>query len=245
MVNRPPGRKPYLYSLSSSPSTQLGSPARSPDRAESCDRPARRPARSAVPNPAWVPAEASRTTRQDGRWARKLRTYVIGSGSMAWVERVVVLGRGGAGKSTFARELGVRYGLPLVELDEQFWQAGLVPLSRERWTVLQRELVSPRAWILDGDLGPYDVLDTRLGAADTVIVLDYSLVRCGWRSIRRSRERLDFWVWVLRYRRRSLPAVLSAIERCAPAAEVHVFRSPRSAARFLRLSAQLVGGQCL
>lgn len=36
------------------------------------------------------------------------------------VERVVVLGRGGAGKSTAAVELGCLTGLPVVELDKHF-----------------------------------------------------------------------------------------------------------------------------
>jgi GNAT superfamily N-acetyltransferase/adenylate kinase family enzyme len=154
--------------------------------------------------------------------------------NIADMERVLVLGRGGAGKSTFARELGLNTGLPVVELDKRFWQDGLVPLSRELWATLQRELVEPAAWILDGDLGPYDVLDPRLAAADTVIVLDYSLVRCAWQSVRRSRERLDYWVWVLRYRRRSLPALLADIARYAASADVYMFQNPRSAARFLR-----------
>ena len=37
-------------------------------------------------------------------------------------------------------------------------------------------------WIFDGDLGPHDVLEPRLGVADTVIILDFSLLRCAWRS---------------------------------------------------------------
>jgi adenylate kinase family enzyme len=153
------------------------------------------------------------------------------------VERVLVLGRGGAGKSTFAHELGLSTGLPVVELDKEFWRSDLVGLSRECWVALQHDLVEPRTWILDGDLGPYDVLGPRLEVADTVIVLDYSLVRCVWQSLRRSRERRDFWVWVAWYRRRSLPALMATVASGAASADVHVFRDPRSAARFLRRSA--------
>ncbi len=36
------------------------------------------------------------------------------------VERVVVLGRGGAGKTTFAVQLGQLLGLPVLELDRYF-----------------------------------------------------------------------------------------------------------------------------
>ena len=44
------------------------------------------------------------------------------------MQRVVILGRGGAGKSTLARRLGELVGLPVIELDKHFWQPGLVPL---------------------------------------------------------------------------------------------------------------------
>jgi adenylate kinase family enzyme len=147
--------------------------------------------------------------------------------------RVVVLGRGGAGKSTFARGLGERTGLPVIELDAMFWQAGLVARTAAEWTGIQQELLAAPRWIMDGDLGPYDVADVRLRAADTVLVLDFSLLRCAWRALRRSRERLDFWLWLIGYRRVSLPPLRAAIARSAPDAAVHVLRNPRAVARFL------------
>jgi hypothetical protein len=42
--------------------------------------------------------------------------------------RVLILGRGGAGKSTLARRLSVESGLPLVELDKEFRGERLEPL---------------------------------------------------------------------------------------------------------------------
>ena len=149
------------------------------------------------------------------------------------MQRVVVLGRGGAGKSTFARRLGQRTGLPVTELDAAFWQEGLRPSLRAAWADVQSGLAAGDRWILDGDLGPFDVLDVRLRRADTVVVLDFSLARCAWRAARRSRENADFWRWVWAYRRRSLPGVLAAVAECAPSAVLHVFRTSRTADRFL------------
>jgi len=88
-------------------------------------------------------------------------------------------------------------------------------------------------WIMDGDLGPYDVIDVRLHAADTVVFLDFSLLRCAWRAIRRSRERADFWWWLLSYRRRSRPLLVRAIAVHAGDADVHVLRTPRAVRRFV------------
>jgi adenylate kinase family enzyme len=149
------------------------------------------------------------------------------------MQRVLVLGRGGAGKTTFAGRLSSLTGLPLTELDQVVWQDGLRPLSRERWVEVQQRLSAGDRWILDGDLGPYDVLLPRLRRADTIVVLDFSLARCVWRAARRGRENADFWRWVWSYRRRSLPSVLAAIGSENPTAQVHVLRSPRAADRLL------------
>jgi hypothetical protein len=150
---------------------------------------------------------------------------------MPGVERVLVLGRGGAGKSTFARRLGAVTGVPVVELDAVFWAAGLDGLSRAEWAARQRELSAGPKWILDGDLGPYDVLAIRLAAADTVVLLNFSLGRCAWRAVRRGRERWDFWWWVLTYRWRHLPSLRTAL--AASDVDVVELRSPRAVRAFL------------
>lgn len=150
------------------------------------------------------------------------------------MRRVVILGRGGAGKSTLARRLGAVTGLPVTELDTLFWQAGLATPDPARWRIRQHELVLREAWILDGDLGPYDsALGMRLRAADTVIVLDFSFPRCAWRTLLRGRERADYWRWVSTYRRHSLPGILRTIHRDSPQARLLVLRHPRMATRLL------------
>jgi len=149
------------------------------------------------------------------------------------VNRVVVLGRGGAGKSALAARLGVLTGLPVIELDKHFWSRGLAPLPMDQWKALQRNLISAEQWILDGDLGPYDAPEVRLDAADTVIVLDFALWRCAWRAARRSRENFAFWRWLISYRRRSLPTVLAAIAAHARDADVYLLRGPRDVQKLL------------
>jgi adenylate kinase family enzyme len=154
------------------------------------------------------------------------------------VKRVVILGRGAAGKSVLAARLGQIAGLPVIELDRHFWKPGLNATSPAEWARTQSELTQREAWIMDGDLGPYDTaLAARLAAADTVIVLDFPLVRCAWRALRRSRERSDFWRWLLGYRRRSLPLIRLAIADHAAAADVQVLSSPRAVRRFLARAA--------
>lgn len=152
------------------------------------------------------------------------------------MRRVVILGRGAAGKSILARQLGDLTGLPVAELDTMFWQPGLIPVEPARWASCQRELYSRATWIIDGDLGPCDQdLGIRLSAADTIIVLDLSLPRVTWRTLRRGRERADYWRWVWAYRRRYLPQV-RADRRKRPRADLFVLRSPAMIRRFISAS---------
>ena len=149
------------------------------------------------------------------------------------MRRVVILGPGASGKSTLALRLGSMTGLPVIELDKIFWQPGLVAMPPDEWVKLQQVLVQRTEWIMDGDLGPFDAVEVRLRAADTVIFLDFSWIRCAWRAFRRSRERFDFWLWLLRYRSRSRPFLMQAIAKHAAGASLYVLRTPEALRQFV------------
>jgi len=157
------------------------------------------------------------------------------------VKRVLILGRGASGKSTLASRLSEVTGLPVIELDKIFWQSGLNPMPRPEWVITQQKLVSQIAWIMDGDLGSYDALDVRLQAADSIVLLDFPLRLCAWRALKRSRERGDFWLWMVLYRWRSLPSILRLIGKQAPDADLYLLRSPHEVKEFVeRLSRQFL-----
>ncbi len=149
------------------------------------------------------------------------------------MERVVVLGRGGAGKTTLSRELGHITGLPVVELDTEFWSDEATPMPAEEWTATQRRLTEGDRWILDGDLGPYDAPAARLERADTVIIVDLSLLRSAWRARRRGRERADFWWWVLTWRLRWRSREVALATVVAPDADLVTLHTPSQVRRFL------------
>lgn len=149
-----------------------------------------------------------------------------------------MLGRGGAGKSTCAGELARITGLPALELDKYFWGEDLAPLPVERWVVRQEELAAGEAWIMDGDLGPYDAPAARLRYADTVVILDLSLLRCAWRAARRDRAGWGFWLWLLTWRWRSRRRLLRMVATHARHARVSILRTPTQVHRFLAVAAE-------
>jgi len=133
-------------------------------------------------------------------------------------------------------------GLPVIELDKVFWRQGLAATPRGEWIKTQQKLVEEERWIMDGDLGPYDAVEVRLRAADTIILLDFSLARCAWRTLRRGRERADFWQWLVAYRWRSRPMLMEAIATEAPGANVYVIRSPKALTRLVAKLAEMARG---
>ena len=146
---------------------------------------------------------------------------------------MVILGRGGAGKSALSRQLSDVTSIPAVELDALFCQPGPTPMGPSRWAACQQELVQRDRWILDGDLGPYDTaLEVRLRAADTIVVLDFPFLRCAWRTLRRGHEQTEYWRWAWAYRRRSLPDIMRTISFAAPHAKLYVLRNPAMVQRF-------------
>ncbi len=157
------------------------------------------------------------------------------------MRQVVVLGRGGAGKSVLARRIREVSGLPVTELDELFWSADLRATPRPRWEDTQRALTIAETWVLDGDLGPYDSLQHRLAAADTVIILDFGVARCAWRALRKSRERADFWRCLLGWRRHRRMETIAAVQRWAPGAGLHLLSTPRQVDEFLATTATSAG----
>lgn len=98
------------------------------------------------------------------------------------MEKIVVIGSSGAGKSTFAQALGDILGIEVVHLDRHFWRPDWKEHPRNIRLEIQQELLKKKdRWIIEGTyLGSSD---DRLNAADTIIFLDMPWVLCLWRVI--------------------------------------------------------------
>jgi adenylate kinase family enzyme len=156
------------------------------------------------------------------------------------MKKVLVIGSGGAGKSTFAARLAAKTGLPLVHLDAIYWRPGWVETPKDEWRRTVERLVAGEAWIMDGNFG--GTLEFRLAACDTVIFLDLPRALCLWRVlVRRLRfgrggrpdmspgcpERLtwEFFHWIWTYPSARRPKLLARLDALRGEKNVVVLRS--------------------
>jgi adenylate kinase family enzyme len=166
------------------------------------------------------------------------------------MKKVMIIGCGGAGKSTLARQLGERLGLPVIHLDAEHWRAGWQPTPKDEWRQTVEQLItSSESWIMDGSYG--GTMDLRLAAADTIIFLDMSRWLCLWRVAKRRwqyagqtrpdmaadcPEQLNWeflnWVWSYPTRRRN--AIIDKLLQLPPDKKVIMLRSPAEVEQFLR-----------
>ena len=164
------------------------------------------------------------------------------------MRRVLVIGPGGAGKSTFSRRLGALLQIEVVHLDSLYWRPGWVEPSKDEWKEILAEVIGRGAWVMDGNYS--GTLAMRYEACDTVIFLDMAPATCIWRVIKRSvkyrksqrpdmaagcPERLtaEFLAWVWNYRRRTRPKVLRRLNENRGGKTVIRLHSAAEVERFL------------
>ena len=168
--------------------------------------------------------------------------------------RVVVVGNTGSGKTTLARHLAARLGVPHVELDALHWEPHWQPAPLDVFRARLLEALGGERWVADGNYS--QVRDIVWQRADTLIWLDYplhvSLRRLVPRTLRRllrgevlwgnnresaretflSRDSILLWAVTSHHRRRHSYPLLLADPQHAHLAVLR-FRAPRDTAAWL------------
>lgn len=123
------------------------------------------------------------------------------------MQRIVVVGTTGSGKTTLARRLALALGVPHIELDALHWEANWQEAPVEVFRERARAAVSATAWTADGNYSA--VRDIVWGQADTLIWLDYALAVILWRLVGRTVRRVALREQLWSGNRETLAAQLS------------------------------------
>ena len=92
------------------------------------------------------------------------------------MERILIIGCSGSGKSRLARKLGQKLGLPVIHLDQLWWTENWQNVTVEEFDSRLAMALNMDRWIIDGNYSR--TMGVRLSQCDTVIYLDFSRWAC-------------------------------------------------------------------
>ena len=160
------------------------------------------------------------------------------------MKKIIVIGSPGAGKSTFARKLREKTGIPLYYLDMLWHKPDRTNVPQEEFDAGLDSILCQDEWIIDGNY--LRTLERRLKACDTVFFLDYPLEVClSGAASRIGKKREDMpWVeeefdeefrqWIIDFPRDQLPFIDKKLEQYRSKREIILFKSRQEAEYYLK-----------
>lgn len=160
------------------------------------------------------------------------------------MNKIIIIGSPGSGKSTFARALQRLTKLPLIHLDRLYWNPDRSIVDKPMFLANLQAVLAQKAWIIDGNYA--STMEQRLQACDTVFFLDYPTEVClAGLDARRGQARPDMpWIelsdeqdpdfieFVQNYRQEQRPQVLDLLAQYKDK-QVYVFESREQAQQYL------------
>ena len=151
------------------------------------------------------------------------------------MKKVLILGCPGAGKSTFARKLRDKTGLPLYYLDMIWHKPDRTTITKQEFDAKLSEIIKQEEWIIDGNYGR--TLEMRIQWCEAIFLLDFPVEEClvGAKS-RIGKQRVDMpWIetefdeefkqWIMDFPKNELPIVYELLDRYKGEKSIYVFHS--------------------
>ncbi len=161
------------------------------------------------------------------------------------MDKIIIIGCPGAGKSTFSQKLRDITNLPLYHLDLLYHKENKTTISKEEFDVHLTEILKKDKWIIDGNY--QRTLEMRLKACDTVFLLDYTTDIClsGAKSrigIKRNdlpwiEEKLDeeFKKKIINFSHDKLPQIYELLSKYQNNKNTIIFKTREEASNYLEM----------
>jgi len=167
------------------------------------------------------------------------------------MNRILIIGCGGAGKSTFSKKLNKYFKYELIHLDKLFWKPNWEKTSKYEWDKVVEEIIKKDKWIMDGNYN--STLEIRINRADTVIYFDFPRIVCIWNVILRTikgrlfrlkrddiandcKEKFDlaFFQWIWSYNKNNKQRYLKLLNSLKKEKEIVIFNKYSDSNKFLK-----------
>lgn len=155
------------------------------------------------------------------------------------MQKIIIIGCPGSGKSTFSRKLRDKLGLPLYHLDMINHRADKTTVTREEFDRCLSEILAKDCWIIDGNYNR--TLEPRMKACDTVFLFDLPTEVCIEGALARVGKKREDMPWVeteldgefktaiLCFREENLPRIYGLLEEYGFDKKIVVFKSHKAA----------------
>lgn len=159
------------------------------------------------------------------------------------MEKIIVIGCPGSGKSVFSRALHEIISIPLYHLDLLYWKEDKTTVTKEIFLGKLENILKTKKWIIDGNYG--STMKMRIQECDTVFFLDYPVEVCldGIRE-RKGKARPDMpWIedeesdpefisFIKNYKKESRPKVINLLRQYSEK-NITIFKSRSEADSYL------------
>ena len=110
------------------------------------------------------------------------------------MNKIVVIGCPGSGKSYFSKQLAKSLNIPIYHLDMIWHKHDKTNITKEEFKDKVNEIIAKDCWIIDGNY--QSTLEQRFQACDTIFLLDFPLDICLEGAMSRIGKKLDDMPWV-------------------------------------------------
>ena len=159
------------------------------------------------------------------------------------MQKIIVIGCPGSGKTTFAEKLRDKTGLPLYYLDAIWHKPDRTHIPREKFDERLSEILDLDAYIIDGNYSR--TVERRIEACDTAVLFDLPTEICiEGATARLGKERYDMpWIdteldpdfkrEIEKFKDKTLPTIYALLEKHGAGKTVVIFKSREQSDEFI------------
>lgn len=164
------------------------------------------------------------------------------------MKRIIIIGSGGAGKSTFSKRLHEITGIELFHLDKLYWKPNWEETAKPEMLEIIKNLLKGDSWILDGNFN--STMELRMEASDTIIFFDMPRYLCLYQILKRWKsywktnrpdmpsgcnEKIDlkFLHWVWTFPKNVKPIIEQRIKRTDKGKNIIRLKSRKDVEKFI------------